>query len=1013
MKKAKIFLSIISLSLLSTSLALFNQDSAINISAESEIIDVSYGDVIAVNKKTLTYLGQSKEVEGQIILPDGTAKKGKNFVVDNYGTYQVIYRAFFGVQEVSYIIQYKCIRTSRDLFTPTTPKTVNNGEYSFDNSIKGAVLTLANRNQVTFNQVLDFNYLDPTTPIIEFIVDPATQGEADISKFTVRLTDFDNSNNYVDIIIEDSTMVNDDGEGCYVLAGSNMQIKKGYEYIPEPKLHSNTFGDNTHSSFRALPIAKPNNKASLYFDYSTFGIYVSPTMHLNTKTMVTDLDDQVIYGSSLWKGFTNKKAILSIFPNEMISNSGNIVVTRIGDYDLSQINFEDNIAPTIDIDFNGQDEFNIPKAELNKPYPIFDAVVSDNYDLNLDYNVTVLYFDEDSTRVKDVSIINNTFTPTREGRYIVLYESSDHSSNKATRRINVFALNHVETLDLDLVEQTITGDIYSPISLPLESEVNVTGGSGKAVVERKLFNSQSQEISLTGSEFIPIVPDTYQAKYRAYDYLGNYVEKVITLDIKAPNKPVLTNNPVFAPILIKDHTYNLPIAQAVEYVNNQRKTLTPQIYVNDVLLDSNSFKVGDACNISYRFIGETGNLEFNKNINVVKPHLEGNLINQSEYFYGDFDAVSEDNLYVRLTANNKDASTLFANVLPYSNLLARLETTDGYDNYSKIYIKYFDRYNENLSLTFVIRKDEDKLYISTLAEPTEHEFHYRNIDGKSTFVVDFSNATGALYSIATSNNFIMNVNYFDDGSKFNGFSNGVYLKTSVEGVHGIFYLDVAQIANQNLGHRGLHKDRGVPVIILKNSVINEGKIGGIATTAVAEAFDVFSDVSLKLNVFDPNGDLILNNVDASVEQTFTFDNYGSYLLMYKAIDTANRQANYQTAINVYDDIKPTLEVNNNLSKTYSVGDKVEIPSYKASDNLGYYTVDVLLILPDYQERLLIKDNNGEVTSYLTSDANIYNSSFIYNKNTFILEQKGKYVLKFLCYDKDYNKVEVKIEFNAK
>ena len=76
-----------------------------------------------------------------------------------------------------------------------------------------------------------------------------------------------------------------------------------------------------------------------------------------------------------------------------------------------------------------------------------------------------------------------------------------------------------------------------------------------------------------------------------------------------------------------------------------------------------------------------------------------------------------------------------------------------------------------------------------------------------------------------------------------------------------------------------------------------------------------------------------------------------------------------------------LEVKNNLSKTYSIGDKVKIPTYKASDNLGYYTVDVLLILPDYQERLLIKDNNGEVTSYLTSDANIYNSSFIYNKNT--------------------------------
>ncbi|MBO6280313.1 MAG: hypothetical protein J6M95_01875 [Bacilli bacterium] len=1012
MKKKKLFLGLLSLSLFASSLVSFSSKQFSIIHAGSETIDVDFGDIITVENKTLSYLDQNKEVSGQIILPDGTSKTGKSFVINSYGSYQVIYRAFFGTNEVSYIIQYNCNRTSKDLFTPVISNSVHNGEYRYDNSVKGAVLTLANRNRITFNPVIDFNTLNPADPIFEFIVDPITQGEADISKFTVRLTDYDDANNYVDIVIQDSTMTNDDGEGCYILAGSNMQIKKGYEYGPGTTLHSNTFGANTHSSFRALPISKPNTKASIYMDYSTFGLYTNPIMHYNTKMLFTDLDDPNIYDSSLWKGFTNGKAILSVFANDMINATGDVVVTKIANYDLSKIDFVDETAPTINVDFGNQSEFDIPKAELNKPYPIFPASVSDNFDENLKYTTSVLYFDEVNNKIKDISIIDNTFTPTKEGRYIVVYESKDCSNNKASKRINVFATNSISDVQIDLEEKVISGDIYSPITLPLTSEVNVTGGSGKITVERKMFNSKNEEISFDGDSFIPSTPDIYKVKYQAFDYLGNTDEKELTLNIKVPTKPVVTSEPTFAPVLIKDHTYVIPTLEAVEYVNNERKILNPQVYVNDNLINGNSFVVGDSCQISYRFSGETGSAEFNKAINVVKPHLDNKKIDQTEYFYGDFDSVSEEELKVNLTTNNHDASTLFANALAYDELITRFETVNGYDNYSKIYVKYFDRYDPNKSLTFVIRKNGSQLYISTLSEPVEHAFYSQNLDNKATFEVNFLNKSRVLYSFATTNNFVMNVNYFDDGTAFDGFTNGVYLSITATGVTGQLDLGVSKISNQLFGHRDRYTDSISPIIILKDSVINEGKIGESTQSAPAEVFDVLSDVKCTLDVYDSNDEMVVSSADASIRQTINFNNYGSYLLIYRATDSSNRKSVYQTAINVYDDIAPVLNVNNNLSKSYSVGSKVKIPTYTASDNLGYYTVDVLLILPDYQERLLLKDNNGEVTSYLSADASIYNSSFIGGKDTFVLEMKGKYVLKFLCYDNDYNKVEVKIEFNA-
>jgi hypothetical protein len=103
-----------------------------------------------------------------------------------------------------------------------------------------------------------------------------------------------------------------------------------------------------------------------------------------------------------------------------------------------------------------------------------------------------------------------------------------------------------------------------------------------------------------------------------------------------------------------------------------------------------------------------------------------------------------------------------------------------------------------------------------------------------------------------------------------------------------------------------------------------------------------------------------------------------------------------------------------LSKTtYSVGNVVKIPDYyDVSDNLGEYFVDVSVILPNNEMRLLIHDESGNKT-YYTNDRTLYAASFCVSDTSFRTEYKGEYKLRYVAYDAQFNKTVVEIKFTVR
>jgi hypothetical protein len=142
------------------------------------------------------------------------------------------------------------------------------------------------------------------------------------------------------------------------------------------------------------------------------------------------------------------------------------------------------------------------------------------------------------------------------------------------------------------------------------------------------------------------------------------------------------------------------------------------------------------------------------------------------------------------------------------------------------------------------------------------------------------------------------------------------------------------------------------------------------------------------------------------------DKAGNYLVTYFAKDSNGKSTEESYSVMVADETAPTLTVNGSLRSEYKVGDKISIPTYSATDNGETCCVQVELILPNNELRLLHYSENGEVTSLLAADNTLYNSSFKVDENTFVAEDVGIYTLRFLAYDEYYNTVSYEMKFNV-
>lgn len=186
----------------------------------------------------------------------------------------------------------------------------------------------------------------------------------------------------------------------------------------------------------------------------------------------------------------------------------------------------------------------------------------------------------------------------------------------------------------------------------------------------------------------------------------------------------------------------------------------------------------------------------------------------------------------------------------------------------------------------------------------------------------------------------MKVEDCENGTKFDGFdSMGAMVSWNLSGKKGAVF-SIKSINSQRIGSN-YTEDTVEPYLCLDNSVTKVSK-GMTCILPPTRAYDVYSDdVTLKLTVQDPDGDVIkdtsgkaLEDVDGTKEYEIKFDKYGQYRIVYVASDGTNktRGIGYQIAVN--DEGAPEIQLKESLPGKVTVGTTVEFPEMIVKDNVS-------------------------------------------------------------------------------
>ena len=1005
----------------------------------SEHHDVFIGDVIKVQQRTLQYQGESKVVDGQIITPSENTFTGHEFTVSEPGLYRVVYKAYFGFHEEIQEIEYLCKRKSKDFFDITNPVAISYGEYRHNTSSyhhEGVLIDVKNGTEVKFNMPLstdDFltdqipepnkGYKDRTSgavasSLIDFLVDPSTYMDIDFDALTIRLTDSVDKSNYVDVIISDGYYAPDprSGSSSYVRVGASCNWAMGWEWqsvpgkINQGKYHVGISGTGLSLSFRGQPYGDAGiNSAQILYCSSNSRFYnYRGSLETDLAYFINELSDPIEYGNNAWNGFPSGKFYLSIIPSSFTNATGRLLVKSVGKYVLDSEVLTDNIAPIIDVDTQGYDIYDLPRPVIGQKYPVFASSVFDNYDSNLKAKVSVTYRDTVNKQDIDIAVVDNKFDVNRSGAYTIKYTAKDRSGNVAdTISLRVITIDHVDDVNLQLTSTETTVNSYSTINLPSISDVTSSGGTGNISITRKLIDPKGQQILLTSNSFKPTLVGDYALIFEGTDYIGNTGEVTYTIHSQALTTPVFIDEINVPPVLIKGFKYSFDNIRAVETVNGENVIFNPTIKVNGEDYSGSIVASGTELTVQYVATGHSHTATISKTIDVVDVK-DGDRLDQSKYFYGNLTAIeNKDDITLQ---SNVDGETIFANRLNPDEFYLGMRVISGFNNASLIKIRFIDVTNHNTTVTFYLDLQNGTIQAPYLPEMAyalyDDQFALYYNDADQVFMDASQTALGSLIKD-------------DNGHPFYGFHKGFYLSIGFVGVNGTAKYMVEKIANQVMGYKNYSGDRIKPTIKYNAPLPSEQFKGKLFSYPTFEAFDVLSDINDTSITIRLNGRVLVSG-DQYCTETFEITESGYYSLIYIAKDSSNNQLRIVSSVSVYDDEAPTLEVDKLAKNTYSVGDGVKIPKYTANDDSGLYYIDVIVILPTNEMRILLHHTHDEsadekdVIEYmLDTDKGVYNPSFIINKTTFRAEIAGSYRLRFVAYDSAFNSTVVEYAFTAK
>lgn len=974
--------------------------------------EVTIGTELNAEMIDITYHEETKKATSCVVhTPTGGIINSTRVYFSEAGKYVFDFSATFGNERITQSVEVMSIRTPVSMFS-SEHANVSYGSFAYNDKLdqslqiedyKGVRVNTQDGGTVTFNKVLDFNGVTKDGPFIDFIVEPSTPGSYDIGEIIITLTDADDENNKVDIRYVDGLA----GSGTetrmtYAMARATDQYYAGYEnWNGAWHINNDQVGSPTFLTLRGLDdftIGYLNSQ--LFFDYSSKRIFVEPEyLVLDSKVLINDLDNTSIYPTNPWSGFKNGRAILSITAKDVVGNNANYVIRSIMGYDFTNELLRDTTAPKLSINYDGNVKESLPLAKLNCSYPIYKADAFDDFDDDLIFNKKVQFYDQNNDIYIDISHDGERFTTNYYGDYLVSYYCSDRSGNEVEDSYVVHCSPYAIDMVITVPEDSDTYRAFDNVELCPLSDVEVKNAQGKVKLTRYLITPENEEIELNKDYFVPTEPGLYKVKYVAVDIFNDPVTKVVEYNIQNITNPIIVDYIDLPKVMVKGQYYDIPRVASKCPSGNEIVDGNVNVYVNDVLFEGNKLHVDSLNDYHIDFVPES--YTANKKTFVIRV-VDGNDANgriiKDNYFYSEDSNYSVEyikNKAMQFTINSESQINFIKSVSSDELSLSFALNSETIQNYESLDIKIQDRNDQDRSVTLKVASAGNSLKLFTPHEALSKEL---DCDSDKQFELYYKAFTKSLRDRSYKD--ICNINYYDNGEPFDGFSDEVYVSFNLSNLTNPAKVSLVFINNQSF-KTSIVKDNAGPQIITDGDLNWANELGAEITVPQAKAFDVLSYVSsLLLTVIDADGNVIINNEDATLEHKITLSKYGNYRISYNSKDGNNRTSSRSFAICCIENEVPQLTVNFTPKSEYSVGSTFNLPSYSFTDNSLNCTLDILLYLPSGQgiaiEHADMVDGVVTTTNYL--DLDHYSSDLVKSRNSFKFYVAGKYTLRYLVVD---------------
>lgn len=970
------------------------------------------GDELTIPTIFASKNGRDYECTSILILPDGAAVQKSSIVFDESGNYTIVYKAMVNGEYAEKSVRFTVINDLYSVHDSKSSATWGLNPY-FEESISGINLSLKPDDVFTFNQVIDVSKLTKNDYICKFYVTPLEKGKPEASNMYIKLTDIYDAENYV--LINYSMRISEMGWSSnyiYANAGANGQDMVGYEWRDATHYteHRNSWaGLRSWVSYTGESKAPPevaNNpqlveelsKFENNYDYLTMD-YANRTLHAKSQsywrdyTMIVDLDDPETYGSNCWGGFTTGEVRMSVYFENYVGASANIFITEIAGYDLTRFNFKDDVAPIIEINYDGYTQETLPVAFVGKPYKLFDGRAIDNLDENVQLKTRVYYNYYSNARTQ-CYIKDGRFTPKRAGTYTVVYSATDVLGNEAVETVNINCVDSENTVKLTIDGEGKTLNIGESVRLNGYS-VSDNNGRYTVSVEAVLKNNNNvrNEIDLDTLTFKPTHLGEYEVRYTVSDYTHTFTA-IDLVTVNKVNIPILDTYSQFPAYMIKGCQYTFEKATAFDYSGESVVEISADYYVIEdngtpKKAENNTFIVSASETVEVLCRANNKNGEMSETVAVI-PVVDvnyGATLQMANYFQGAGfvpSATEQSITYTRLFDGEAETGLEFINRVLINQFMFTTSFPEDCTNFDTFDLYLTDDDDETNVLKVSFQFGDDKRISFWVNDFTQKVYRVGYVGDTANLNFYYQKSTN---SLLINNNLTVKLN---ETGLFSGFKGGfASFKVMFTGVSGKVGCAVSYVCNQPFNN-GI--DTVKPVIYVAEKMPNLVEINQEFTIKQAYAFDLLdSAATLTVKLMTNNGNYV-SSVDGVVldgtqnpnrDYTVKLSDYGRYALHYISVDCTGNRYDVQNLITVKDSVGPVITLDKDYRTQGSVGDTIAVAKMQASDNVDD-TVTLLcyVIAPD--GKMISVDLNGSFTANDKGTYKVYAYAVDKSENVTIL-----------------------------